>query len=148
MARLPAKEGSRRRLVICAIIERPKMGLRRHPALTNHGDGDIRRRQCATTESINASGEKGHISMSQSKSKNSEKQSKISKKCWREPKNIRQFASQTNSVATMVLNGEIDMDVARAYATLARVVAQSVSIEVSRSRFLKEAPDLSLDDDD
>lgn len=45
----------------------------------------------------------------------------------------------------MILNGEVDMDVARAYASLARVVSQAASLEVTRGRFLKEMPDLSLE---
>lgn len=45
----------------------------------------------------------------------------------------------------MVLNGEIDKETARTYSTLARVVAQATSIEVTRARFLKEAPDLTLE---
>lgn len=44
----------------------------------------------------------------------------------------------------MVLNGEADMEAAKTYASLARVVVQSASIQVTKSRFLREAPDLSL----
>jgi len=66
---------------------------------------------------------------------------------WRQPKTVRNFASQVNAVATKVLNGEIDMDAARTYATLTRVLAQAISVEVTRARFLKEAPDLTIGDD-
>lgn len=51
-----------------------------------------------------------------------------------------------NNVATLVLNEEIDLDLARAYAALARVLSQTVSVEVSRARFLRTEPDLTLDD--
>jgi hypothetical protein len=61
---------------------------------------------------------------------------------------VREFASQVNAVSTRVLNGEIDIDVARTYSGLARVVAQGVSSEVTRSRFLKTAPDMSFDADE
>lgn len=65
---------------------------------------------------------------------------------WTKPRNVKQFAGQVNEIATMVLNGEIDIETARAYSSLARTVAQSVSLEVTRSRFLKEVPDLRLDE--
>ena len=64
------------------------------------------------------------------------------------PKNVRGFAAQANDVATRVLNGEIDLDIARTYSSVARTIAQSMSIEVTRARFLKELPDLSLEPDD
>lgn len=47
----------------------------------------------------------------------------------------------------MVLNDEIEVETARVYASHVRVVAQALSSEVTRSRFLKEAPDMSLDDE-
>jgi hypothetical protein len=67
---------------------------------------------------------------------------------WRAPDNARQFAAQANRVATMVLNGEMDVDTARLYSAVARTVAQALSTEVSRSRFLAQAPDLTLEDED
>lgn len=64
-----------------------------------------------------------------------------------------EFASQTNRVATMLLNGEIDLDTARSYSALVRGVAQMMSINVTHARFLKMEPildfaDLAEDDDD
>ncbi len=47
----------------------------------------------------------------------------------------------------MVLNGELDLDTARLYSSVARTVAQAMSTEVSRARFVQQMPDLSLDDD-
>ena len=99
----------------------------------------------------NAIGEPGvsdGTSTCQQKSKTSVSPSRDSKEHWSTPRNVREFAVQANRLATMVLNAEVDFDVARTYATLARVVAQAASIEVTRSRFLKEAPDLSLEADD
>jgi hypothetical protein len=69
-----------------------------------------------------------------------------SKLRWKQPATVRQFASQVNAVATKVLNGSIDMDKARAYATLTRVLAQAISVEVTRARFVKQVPDLVIDD--
>lgn len=66
---------------------------------------------------------------------------------WRVPHSVRQFAAQTNLVATMVLRDEIDLERARIYSGLARTVAQAMSTEVSRARFLAEEPDLSLEDE-
>jgi hypothetical protein len=61
------------------------------------------------------------------------------------PGTVREFASQVNSVATSVLNGQMDIDEARTYASLARVISQTVSAEVTRARFLKQEPDLTFD---
>lgn len=85
---------------------------------------------------------------SQTTSKQSKKRSSGSKKRWRQPRNAREFAAQANEVATMILNGEMNIDDARAYASVARVVAQSMSSSVTQARFLKEAPDLSLEWDE
>lgn len=70
--------------------------------------------------------------------------SRPSTKLWRTPRNVREFASQANEVASMVLNGDMDVNVARIYSGLARTVAQAMSTEVSRARFLSELPDLSF----
>lgn len=96
------------------------------------------------TESTSVSGEVGRTSTSRKKSTNSAGQSKGLKEHWNTPSSVREFAAQANQVATMVLNGDIDKETARTYSALARVVAQATSIEVTRARFLKEAPDLSL----
>lgn len=48
----------------------------------------------------------------------------------------------------MVLNGDLDLERARLYSSVARTVAQALSTEVSRARFLAQAPDLTLEDDD
>lgn len=82
------------------------------------------------------------------KSSNSGGRSKPSTRRWRQPQNVRQFAAQVNRVATMVLTGEIELESARVYSGLARTVAQSMSTEVSRSRFLAQAPDLDLTEDE
>lgn len=50
-------------------------------------------------------------------------------------------------MATLVLRGEVDMDAGRLYASLARTVAQALSVEVTHARFLRMEPDLSLDDE-
>lgn len=64
---------------------------------------------------------------------------------WREPKNVREFASQANRVATMLLNGEISIDTARAYSAVARTAAQAVTAETARARFMGTAPDLTFE---
>lgn len=69
-----------------------------------------------------------------------------SKRRWPKPKTVKQFAAQINEVATLVLNGEIELEQARVYSGLVRTVAQSVSLETSRARFLQQAPDLRLDE--
>lgn len=64
---------------------------------------------------------------------------------WPQPKNVKQFASQANKVATMVLEGTIAIETARVYSSIARTVSQSVSIEVARARMLKSVPDLDFE---
>lgn len=63
------------------------------------------------------------------------------------PKNVREFASQVNQIASAVLNGEIDLERARVYSGLARTVAQAMSTEVSRARFLAQVPDLTFEEE-
>lgn len=48
----------------------------------------------------------------------------------------------------MVLNGEVDLDTARVYSGVARTMAQVLTAEVYRARFLGREPNLSLEDDD
>lgn len=67
---------------------------------------------------------------------------------WKAPRNVREFASQVNAVASMVIRGDIDLDRARVYSGLARTVAQAASTEVSRARYLSSEPDLTLEDPD
>lgn len=68
-----------------------------------------------------------------------------SNKRWPKPRHVRALAAQVNEVATMVLNGAIDVEKARLYANLTRTLAQTISAETTRARFAKEAPDLSLE---
>lgn len=98
-----------------------------------------------TTGNTKDNGGKRRGSTSRKKSTTSGGQSRQSKKRWHTPEDVRQFAAQANKVATMILNGEIDIETARAYSSLARVVSQSASIQVTKARFLKEEPDLNLD---
>lgn len=73
--------------------------------------------------------------------------SSSSKERWKQPKTARQFASQVNAVATKLLNGTLDSETAKAYSSLARTVAQTITAEVQRSRFLENEPDLSFDEE-
>ena len=64
---------------------------------------------------------------------------------WRSPRSAMEFAAQANAVATMVLNGDLDLETARTYSAVARTVAQAMSTEVSRARFIQSEPSLTLD---
>lgn len=75
----------------------------------------------------------------------SSRRSKTSTEQSSKPKDARELAAQISAVATMVLNNEIDIDAARTYSALTRNVAQLLSAEVQRARFLKCEPDLRLD---
>lgn len=74
--------------------------------------------------------------------------SKTSSGQWLLPANTRAFVRQANEVMTAVLNGEIDIDKARVYGSIARVMAQMMSVQERYARFLREAPNLSLTDSD
>lgn len=72
------------------------------------------------------------------------KPSSDSKVQWRQPANVKEFAAQANRVATMILEGTIELETARVYSSVARTVSQSMSIEVQRARASKEKPDLDF----
>ena len=67
-----------------------------------------------------------------------------SNKRWRRPTSARQLASQATAVATKLLNGELDLETARAYGTMTRSIAQMLSVEVTKARFLDREPDMGL----
>lgn len=84
-------------------------------------------------------------SESRPKSMRSAKQSSGSKRRYRTPRNVAEFAAVANEVAIKVLNEEIDLETARNFASVARVVSQLTSARVAHARFNKTAPDLSLE---
>lgn len=78
-------------------------------------------------------------------SKRSAGRSVGSKGHWRQPATVKEFAAQVNAIATAVLNGEVTgetMASVRLYSALVRTVAQAMTTEVQRARFLGEAPQL------
>lgn len=102
------------------------------------------------TRTSTGSGREGGASEPADRSRNSNGSGShlpTSKRRWRQPKDAGDLATQASHVATMVLNGDIDPDVARLYTASARVAAQAMSTKVSKARFLGSTPDLSLDDD-
>lgn len=100
------------------------------------------------TQRTGKSGDEEPSSILPQTSTNSDEQSSGSNKPWRQPTNIKQLAAQANNIATKVLNGGIDLETAKLYVSLARVVAHATSLEVTRGRFLKEMPDLDLAEDE
>lgn len=101
-----------------------------------HGDSE----PAANLEPSTASS----TSTSSTPSKTSGQHSRNSKHHWRVPGDAMGFASQMRAVATMVLNEEIDLDIARTYGALARATVQALSVSVTRSRFSREVPDLDF----
>lgn len=65
---------------------------------------------------------------------------------WSLPKTVRQFTSQANAVATKVLNGDLDLEVAKTYSALARTMAQTISAEVQRARASRSVPILDFEE--
>lgn len=84
-------------------------------------------------------------SVHRGKSSPSAEPSSDSKRPWPVPRSVREFTAQANRVATRVLNGEIDLETARVFSSIARTVAQTVSSETVRARMLRQAPDLDFD---
>lgn len=77
----------------------------------------------------------------------STKPSPNSSRRWRKPMTIKDFVGQINQVSTMILNNEIDIDVANSYCRLSRSFAQLITTETVKARFLKRQPDTTLADD-
>lgn len=71
-----------------------------------------------------------------------------SKRRYRQPKTALQLAAQVSHVATGLLNGTIELEVAKSYGTIARTAAQAMSIEVQTGRFLKTGAVLEMPVDD
>lgn len=80
------------------------------------------------------------------KSTTSAPRSNGSNKPWSLPLTVRQFTSQANNVATMLLNDEIDVETTKVYSALARTIAQTVTAEVQRARSAKSIPDLDFEE--
>lgn len=73
------------------------------------------------------------------------KQTKESKSpLWDLPRNVGELATQANQVATMILNGQMDIEIARTYSSITKTVAQAKNMEVAKSRITKQAPNLEL----
>lgn len=66
---------------------------------------------------------------------------------WQKPKDFRGLARQVNQIATEVLNGEIDLEQARTYSSLTRVIAQLATNETTKARFGGQQADFDLDDE-
>lgn len=64
---------------------------------------------------------------------------------WSKPSNAAMLAAQANDVATRVLNGDIELEVAARYASTARVAVSAMNIEVQRARAARQTPNLLLD---
>jgi hypothetical protein len=69
---------------------------------------------------------------------------KVSKKNYETPTNARELAVQANQIATMILNGEINLDIAAKYSSIIRATSQLLSLEVAKARMDREKIDLNL----
>lgn len=95
---------------------------------------------------MNEDGKSQSESSSTPTSKNSAPPSSGSKRAWKRPSNVREFAAQTNMICTMFLNGEVDFNMATGYARLARTYAQLMGIEATKARLAKSALTLEMPD--
>jgi len=74
----------------------------------------------------------------------SDAQSASSRRRYKTPKNPLEFASLVSMVAVQVMNGEVDLDKARAFASLTRTAAQAMTTESAMARSQKTVPELTL----
>lgn len=84
-------------------------------------------------------------------SKSSGLSSTSSTKRSRRPRTVKALAAQVAALATDVLNGDVtgdQLESVRVYASLVRTAAQLITSEVTRARFVRETPDLTLEDPD
>ena len=72
------------------------------------------------------------------------KQPKDLKQQWQKPRTVQEFTAQVNDVATLILNGKIDLEQARAYSSLVRTVTQAMSVELGAARLEKRRAKLVL----
>lgn len=74
-----------------------------------------------------------------------ESPAKPSTRRWKQPSTVRQLTAQANAVSTLLLNGKIGLDVAKAYSGILRSCAQTITAEITKARFLENAPDLTIE---
>lgn len=60
---------------------------------------------------------------------------------------MKELACQANEVTTMLLNGDIELERARAYSAMVRGVGQLIAAEIARARAGRREPDLRLERD-
>lgn len=80
-------------------------------------------------------------------SSSSEKPSSSLKQRYRRPTDAKDLAAQASYVATQVLNGEVDLEAARIYSTLARTAAQGLGLEMQKSRSENKKAELTMTTD-
>lgn len=66
-------------------------------------------------------------------------------KVWEIPGDMAAFTAQANQVAVAILNEEIGIDKARVYASIARVVSQTLATQVAAARLARrQLPEIYL----
>lgn len=59
---------------------------------------------------------------------------------WATPVDLMGLVAQSNELATMILNGDADIALARAYADVTKVIASLLRTEIERRRFVGGDP--------
>lgn len=77
---------------------------------------------------------------------NSEEHQNDLKTLWHTPTNARELAIQANKMATLLLNNQVDINIAQKYSALVRGISQLMSIEVAKARLEKTKINLDLTD--
>lgn len=134
----PADErATRRRTILDRVLQELPDDL--IDALT--AEGFIELRHAVVPHAASATGGSDHLNSSPPG-----EPSAPSKRRYVQPVSASALAAQANEIATSVLNGEIDLEVAALYATTARVAVSAMNIEVQRARAAHTPPRLSLND--
>lgn len=99
-------------------------------------------------EKLSNDGKQRQDSEHQMKFMNGTEPTNDSNKPWPLPTNLKDFTRQTNKVANMVLNEEINFDKAQLYSSLAKSVGQAMNTEVYKARLSRTIPNLDLEEEE
>ena len=66
---------------------------------------------------------------------------------WKQPKTVKDLASQAAAVCTKLLNGQLDLIQAQMYSSVLRSVAALVHASVMKAKMDEKPPDLGLEGD-
>ena len=100
-----------------------------------------------STGSGHGAGKRKRGDLSPLRSTPSARASNSSMPSWKQPTTVHQLACQVSAAGTLLLNGKLNLEVARTYSSMMRATAQLVHSEIHRARMAENPPDLTLAED-